>query len=89
MKNSLLNSFYDDFLLDGGDTQEQAIGLFKDFTSTLESIGMSIPKWASNSHENMEAISPELQENKDLFIGEHDHTIKTFGLNLQPRTDTF
>ena len=35
----------------------------------------------------MEAISPEIQENKDLFIGEHD-TIKTLGLNWQPKTDT-
>ena len=37
----------------------------------------------------MEAISPELQENKYLFIGELDHTIKTLGLNWQPKTDTF
>ena len=50
---------------------------------------MSIRKWASNSHEVMEAISPDLQENKDLFIGEHDHTIKTLSLKWQPKTDTF
>ena len=88
-KNSLLNSFHVDDLLGGGDTQEQVIGLFKDITTTLELIGVSIRKWASNSHEVMKAISPELQENKDLFIGEHDHTIKTLGLNWQPKTDAF
>ena len=71
-KNSLLNSFYLDDLLGAGDTQEQVIGRFIDITTTLELIGMSIHKWASNSHEVMEAISPKLQENKDLFIGEHD-----------------
>ena len=87
-KNSLLNSFYVDDILGGGDTQEQVIGLFKDITTTLELIGMSTRKWASNSYEVREAISPELQE-KDLFIGEHDHTIKTLGLNWQPKTDTF
>ena len=88
-KNSLLNSFYVVDLLGGGDTQEQVIDLFKDITTTLDFIGMSIRKWASNSHEVMEAISPELQENKDLFIGEHEHTIKTLGLIWQPKTDTF
>ena len=66
------SSFYLDDLLGAGDTQEQAIGRFKDITTTLELIGMSIHKWASNSHEVMEAISPELRENKDLFIGKHD-----------------
>ena len=29
------------------------------------------------------------KKTKDLFIGEHDHTIKTLGLNWQPKTDTF
>ena len=88
-KNSLLNSFYVDDLLGGGDTQEQVIGLFKDITTTLELIGMSFRKWASNSNEVMEAISPEIQENKGLLIDEYDHTIKTLGVNWQPETDTF
>ena len=88
-KNSLLKSFYVDDLLGGVDTPEQVIGLLRDITTTLELIGMSIRKWASNSHEVMEAISPELQENNDLFIGEHDHTIKALGLNWRPKTDNF
>ena len=87
-KNSLLNSYVNE-LLGVCDTQKQIIGLFKDITTTLELIGMSIRKWASNSHEVMEAISPGLQENKDLFIGEHGHTIKTFGLNWQPKREPF
>ena len=37
----------------------------------------------------MKAISPVLQENKDLFIGELENSIKTLGLNWQPITDTF
>ena len=88
-KNSLLKSFYVDDLLGGGDTPEQVIGQLRDITTTLELIGMSIRKWASNSHEVMEAISPELQENNDLSIGEHDHTIKALSLNWQPKTDNF
>ena len=80
-KNSLLNLFYVDDLLGGSDTHEQVICLFKDIIATLELIEMSICRWASNSHEVMEAISPELKENKDRFIGEHGHFIKTLGLN--------
>ena len=50
-KNSLLNSFYVEDHLGGGDTQEQVIGFFKDLTTTLELIGKSICKWESSSHE--------------------------------------
>ena len=88
-KNSLLKSYYVDDVLGGGETQEPFIGLFKDLTTTLELIGMSFRKWASNSHEIMEAISPELQENKELFIGENDQTIKILDLNWQPNSDLF
>ena len=85
-KNSLLNSFYVDDLLGGGGTQEQVIGLFKDITTTLGCL------FASGLEIHMRLWKPfhmELQENKDLFIGDHDHAIKTLGLNWQPKTDTF
>ena len=63
-KNSLLNSFYVDDLLGAGDKQEQVIGLFKDIRTTLELIGMSIRKWASNTHEVIEAISRSYKKTK-------------------------
>ena len=46
---------------------------------------MSIRKWASNSHELVEAISPEIQENKNLFIGVHNHTIRALFSTGSPK----
>ena len=73
----------------GCDIKEQVMGLFQDIATTLALIVMSNRKLAGNSHEVIEAMSPELQENKHLCIGSHDHTIKTLGLNWLPKTDTF
>ena len=88
-RDAILNSFHVDDLLGGASSPDEAVSLYKDITTTLASRGKPIRKWASNSKQVMNEIPVELHENKDFLLLKDDHSIKTFGLNWTPQTDTF
>jgi hypothetical protein len=63
------HDFYVDDFLSGSTTLEEAMQLHDVITTLLQTAGFTLRKWASNSHEFLDAIPEELKESQQsLFL---------------------
>lgn len=81
--------FYMDDLLTGADTDAAAIHLKDQLLGLMQSGGLPLLKWASNSMAVLRTIPVEQREARSLLDIELDDTIKTLGVFWHPKTDQF
>jgi len=81
-------SFYVDDLIDSVHTEDHAISIFKELTSTLGTAQLDICKWASNNSKFMNAVPKELHE-KEASFNIADNTIYALGIQWNFNTDSF
>jgi hypothetical protein len=60
----LSNDFYVDDLLSGTPTLEEAIQLYHDLSTVLQTAGFTLRKWSSNNMEFLNSIPQELRESR-------------------------
>lgn len=85
----LKNNFYMDDLEGGAETIEEAIEKTQKLMAVLDSYGLNLRKWTSNSPEFLKSISIEHQEPTAHLEMTQKCDIKTLGLHWNPSTDTF
>lgn len=80
-------NFYVDDLLGSAETNVEAIMIREKTQSIMESYGLNLRKWKSNSNKFLETISPTIQSTST----EHtfDSPCKALGLFWHPRNDWF
>ncbi|XP_055622182.1 uncharacterized protein LOC129765778 [Toxorhynchites rutilus septentrionalis] len=77
---SIAEDFYVDDLLTGARDVQSSIQLMNDISTTLESAGFQLKKWASNSVEVMQNIPPEDLAIQELYNLHDDQSVSTLGL---------
>jgi hypothetical protein len=83
------NDFLVDNLLSGADSVESALLLQNQIRQVMDRGNLKLRKWASNCNEILDAVPPEHREgNSSLSIDETD-SVKTIGLNWNPKSDQF
>ncbi len=80
--------FYVDDLLSGADIVQEADQLRRETCDILESAGMTIRKWRTNSAKFRNLIPSELQESSPLIILSPDNTPKALGVHWDVAKDT-
>jgi hypothetical protein len=81
------NDFYVDDLLSGSATIEAAIQLRDSITTVLQTAGLTLRKWASNSQPFLNDIPEESRESLQRLSLDKKDIISTLGLHWLPKTD--
>ena len=86
----ILSSFYVDDCLTGASSVEEASSLQKELCDLLQSAGMTMRKWHSNSSHFLETVPEHLHELADLYIPkEPSDSLKTLGIHWHIGEDQF
>lgn len=81
--------FYMDDVLTGADTHVAAIRLKDELLELMQSGGLPLLKWASNSPQVLSTIPEERKEIRSSLDIELDDTVKTLGVYWHPGQDYF
>ncbi|XP_058836070.1 uncharacterized protein LOC131692798 [Topomyia yanbarensis] len=82
--------FYMDDMLTGVDNEAEGSELCRQLLQLLQSAGLSLRKWSSNSSTILSEIPPELRDERSTLALDSPITqIKTLGLHWQPSDDVF
>lgn len=84
---AILNDFYVDDMLSGGDTFEEALKLKKEVSEILKCGCFELRKWASNDERLLRDV-PDAHRETFKNIDE-DKSIKTLGVSWKPDVDEF
>ncbi|XP_053686369.1 uncharacterized protein LOC128735915 [Sabethes cyaneus] len=82
------DDFYVDDFLSGASDVKTALLLRREVFAMLESAGLPIKKWASNSLEVLEDIPPEDQAIQPWYDLQVEQSVSTLGLVWEPRSDS-
>lgn len=86
-KAVVLEDFYVDDVISGAKTPEEAIELRRQLTAMLDSAGLPLRKWASNSSAVLADIPPDdlaIQPSYEFF---DEQSVTTLGLIWEPNSD--
>lgn len=83
------DDFYVDDFLSGAPDVQTALQLRREVSAMLESAGLPIKKWASNSIEVLEDVPPADQAIQPWHDLQDEQSVSTLGLVWEPRSDTF
>jgi hypothetical protein len=83
----LSNDFYVDDLLSGTSTIEEALNVQKELSALLQSVGLTLRKWASNHATFLDTIPLELQETQSTLSLDNEDGLTTLGLSWIPKHD--
>ncbi|XP_058826944.1 uncharacterized protein LOC131686930 [Topomyia yanbarensis] len=82
--------FYMDDMLTGVDNEAEGSELCRQLLQLLQSAGLCLRKWSSNSSTILSEIPPELRDERSTLALDSPITqIKTLGLHWQPSDDVF
>lgn len=81
--------FYMDDVLTGADTDDAAVRLKDQLLGLMQSGGLPLLKWSSNSPQVLRTIPEEHREIRSSLDIELDDTVKTLGVYWQPGHDHF
>ena len=84
-----MENFYVDDWTSGADTVQEAIDLKDEMKDMLQTAGMQIRKFSSNSEEFLQSCSLEDREVQLPFKFDYDDTVKTLGIRWNPSIDAF
>ncbi|XP_029340892.1 uncharacterized protein LOC115033071 [Acyrthosiphon pisum] len=85
----LLNDFYVDEVMTGGDNLSEVLHKIQELTALLNQGGFELRKWASNHREALQHIPSEHQIKEISFKEDIDFTIKILGINWNTTNNTF
>lgn len=85
----LLEDFYVDDLLSGAYDVSEALQIQHELRELCSTAGLNLRKWASNHDALLQAVPPCDREIKTTLLIEFDDTIKSLGINWDPRSDNF
>jgi hypothetical protein len=85
--HAIRNDFYVDDLLSGSNTIEDAMQLRNGITTLLQTAGLTLRKWASNSQQFLDDIPEDSRELQQLLSLEKKDGVSTLGLHWLPKTD--
>lgn len=89
IKRIILQDFYVDDLLSGGDTEEQLYQVYQQLQSTLNQYGFPLRKWCSSSPQLMN-LMPHAHDDPNFVVKlSEDDTVSVLGLLWQPISDCF
>jgi hypothetical protein len=86
-KQVILDDFYVDDLLTGGQTKEQVLTIQYQVDQALKSAGVNLRKWCSNEPDILKQIGANTE--LDVIDIGREECIKTLGLRWNPRLDSF
>ncbi|XP_055589129.1 uncharacterized protein LOC129741431 [Uranotaenia lowii] len=82
--------FYVDDMLAGVDSIEEGVQLVKEMSELMDSAGMSLRKYVSNSSEILLEIPENLRDERSVLeLDSSSSTVKTLGLLWEPESDVF
>lgn len=85
----LKRGFFMDDLLWSEPTIAEALQMQKDLRALLESAGLVLRKWSSNSPKVLAAVPEDHRETPIAFNDDENLSLKVLGLQWQPATDCF
>jgi len=85
----LLNDFYVDEVMTGGDNLSEVLYKIQELVALLNHGGFELRKWASNHHEALQHIPSAHQIKEISFKEDTDSTVKILGINWNTTNDTF
>ncbi|XP_062707822.1 uncharacterized protein LOC134288108 [Aedes albopictus] len=83
----LANDFYMDDMISGVNNADEGKVLCNQLLELLQSAGLSLRKWSSNSSEILENIPVELRDGRAVLDLDSTPSVKTLGLKWTPATD--
>lgn len=87
---TLAEDFYMDDMLTGVDDEQEGEELCQELLQLMQSAGLSLRKWSSNSPTILSKIPAELRDERTSFsLDSPSAPIKTLGLQWQPMDDLF
>jgi len=84
---TIQEAFYVDDFLSGAATVEEADSIRKELCDLLNTAGMRLKKWRSNSQSFMKTVPTDLHEHENLLIAPSDRPLKTLGVHWNVETD--
>lgn len=88
-KSAILEDFYMDDLLTGGDNSDEVIDLIPQIQNTLNKGHFMLRKWISNDNNVLQSIDKSLRAYKDIGDIPVDESWKALGIHWQPSSDEF
>ncbi len=85
---NIRENFYVDDLLSGADTVDEVNNIHQQLTTLLQSAGMTLRKWRSNSNEVKSLIPLDLQESDNLQISSPAEYKKALGIHWDSKQDS-
>jgi DNA mismatch repair ATPase MutS len=79
-----IHGFYVDDLLSGSNTIEEAIQLRNGITTLLQTAGLTLRKWASNSQQFLDDIPEYSRESQQRLSLDRKDGVSTLGLHWLP-----
>ncbi|XP_062704313.1 uncharacterized protein LOC134286676 [Aedes albopictus] len=86
----LKEDFYVDDMLSGVDEIDEGKQFVEEMVDLMQSGGFTLRKWNSNSEEILRHVPEHLRDDRTILtLDSSDSTVKTLGLQWEPRTDAY
>ncbi|XP_055622539.1 uncharacterized protein LOC129766108 [Toxorhynchites rutilus septentrionalis] len=85
--SAVRHDFYVDNLLTGSDNAGTLASICREIIAVLESAGLPLRQWSSNSEVVLNGIPPELRDTATLRDLDDDFSVTALGLRWEPETD--
>lgn len=89
VKSAIMEDFYMDDLLTGGDTSQEVIGIVHEIQNILDTAHFVLRKWISNDSDVLQSIDKKVRAYDNVGDIPRDESWKALGLHWHPGSDEF